>query len=658
MEYPTVALVDQSAGIDLPTVIIHEAGHNWFYGMLGSNERDYAWMDEGMNTFYEMRTRRQLNKDSNTLAMRAGRLNEELFYYQLAKTGYDQSINQTSALFTKVNYGVDVYYKTSVLLRWLEQYMGEREFELGMKDYFAHWQFRHPYPEDFRASMEQHSNKSLDWFFDKALYTSNFIDFKIAKARVSGGQTQTTLRNNSHFAAPVKIQAYLHDSVVYEQIVPPFEGTTTVALPVTEWTRLTIDSLAPDARNTNDQYRHRAIFPRFGLQFRLLAGTNNSSKNKVFVSPALGFNQTDALMAGLVLHNLTLPENRFRFCVAPMFSLGAGAPVGAGSVGYMFNGSRAVQHVIVQADVKSFHQSSLSVADGNPEYARYLKTALGATFQFRERDALSNRYRELLTKLYQVSEDMLDSVHAAGSINRSNEQHFYALARYTHRNDRTYNPFGYRMEAQYGTDFVKLGVEGNARVDYNKPGKALRVRAYFGKFLALSSDPTLTDRYKLNASFSGRNDYLFDGTYLGRNETSTFAGQQISIQEGGFKVPLFNNIYRSDNWLAAINLSTDFLPGRAPVKLFLDAGITPNFDPSPTNSKSTTSFYDAGIEVSLVDNFISLYVPLVMSGDMRDAVSKRFGPDNVLLHSISFSMQLQNMNWMKSPMQLIRRRGR
>jgi aminopeptidase N len=56
MEYPTITLIAKTAVGNLKTVIVHEAGHNWFYGMLGSNERDHAWMDEGMNTFYEQKT--------------------------------------------------------------------------------------------------------------------------------------------------------------------------------------------------------------------------------------------------------------------------------------------------------------------------------------------------------------------------------------------------------------------------------------------------------------------------------------------------------------------------------------------------------------------------------------------------------------------------
>ena len=60
MEYPTVTIIDKGAVAGLQSVLIHEAGHNWFQGMLATNERRNPWMDEGLNTFYEWKTERAL----------------------------------------------------------------------------------------------------------------------------------------------------------------------------------------------------------------------------------------------------------------------------------------------------------------------------------------------------------------------------------------------------------------------------------------------------------------------------------------------------------------------------------------------------------------------------------------------------------------------
>ena len=231
------------------------------------------------------------------------------------------------------------------------------------------------------------------------------------------------------------------------------------------------------------------------------------------------------------------------------------------------------------------------------------------------------------------------------------ETKMYNLLRYSHKNNRTYNPFGYSIEAQAGADFAKVTAEGNVRIDYNVKHKSLYVRAFLGKFFAISNDPRVYSRYELNASYSGIDDYLYDGTYLGRNATSRLAAQQISMQEGSFKVPVFNNTGRSDNWMAAINLETD-IP-KIPIRLFFDAGLIPNPTPGIMHSSATTLLYDGGIEISLLKNVVSVYIPVIMSSDFQNYLTNTFGRKNAFARGISFTLQFQNMNWLRSTSALV-----
>ena len=221
--------------------------------------------------------------------------------------------------------------------------------------------------------------------------------------------------------------------------------------------------------------------------------------------------------------------------------------------------------------------------------------------------------------------------------------------RYRHFNNRTFNPFNYNIEGQIGADFAKLSIEGNAVVNYNTKNKALCVRGFAGKFFAISNDPAIYSRYELNAGYSGMNDYLYDGTYLGRNATTKLAAQQISIQEGGFKVPVFSMVNRSDNWLASINMESDLPLGKWPVRIFADAGLIPNFTPTIANNRTTTLLYDAGLTVHLIKNVVSVYVPVVMSSDLQNYLRNTYGNKNAFTHGISFTLQLQNFNWLYAP---------
>jgi hypothetical protein len=653
MEYPTVTIIDKSANSNLRSTIVHEAGHNWFYGMLGSNERDHAWMDEGINTFYEQKTTLDLNHDTSAKAKIT--LDENLLYYENAATHNDQAIEQTSANFTKLDYGLDVYYKTTLMLRWLEKYVGKDDFERGMQDYYNAWRYHHPYPGDFRVCMQRNTPKSLNWFFDTILKTDQKIDFAIINARASGNNTEVAIRNNTGVYAPVLIDAYDdNDSLVASTWTTPFVQDTTLSLPVSAWKTLKIDQHIPDGKMANNVYRRSALSHHFGLEARGLLGYNVAEKDKIFISPALGDNQYDGFMLGILLHNLTVPENRFRFAVAPMYAFGSNSIVGTGSVGYIWYPGNLFKEILLQADAKTFHDNETLVNLNAPLYAGYTKVAPSLNITFNEHDPLSPVARTLTLKEYNITEQ---NIYFADSIARPSlkpQANIYGLIRYRHRNDRTYNPFNYTIEGQMGADFAKLTAEGNIRIDYNVKNKSLYIRGFLGEFIPLNSDPAVYSRYELNSSYTGVDDYLYDGTYRGRNDANGIGAQQVSIQEGGFKIPVFNQVDRSDSWMAAINLETDLPLKKLPIRIFFDAGLIPNENPSITNSGSSTLLYDGGVEAVLIKDVVSVYVPIIMSSDFQNYLVNTYGKSHLYTRSISFTFQMQNIDWLKAPGKLLK----
>jgi hypothetical protein len=395
MEYPTITLIAKTAVGNLKTVIVHEAGHNWFYGMLGSNERDHAWMDEGMNTFYEQKTIEATRKDTTTV--KTG-LDETLLYYQYAATHSDQPIDQNSDLFEKTHYGIDVYNKTSLMLRWLELYMGEKEFGEGMKDYYSKWLYRHPYPEDFRAVMSSHTTKSLNWFFDTMLHTDDKIDYTISKAKRRDGSTEVTIRNKTGVIGPAHLQAYDDDSLLADVWSEPFEKSAKLAIPVTTWNKLRVSDEVPDAKSTNNLYRRSALFHHFGFRFKPVLGTNRREYDKLFVAPAVGSNFYDGIMAGLLLHDLTIPENRFRFALAPMYAFSSKSFVGSGSLGYIWYPGNLFKEIMLQGDAKTYHFEETKVNLADALYTRYIKAAPSLEFVFNEHDLRSPVTRSLLLR--------------------------------------------------------------------------------------------------------------------------------------------------------------------------------------------------------------------------------------------------------------------
>ncbi|MEO7765819.1 MAG: M1 family metallopeptidase, partial [Ferruginibacter sp.] len=173
MEYPTITSispVDDEAALE--SVIEHEVGHNWNYGILATNERDHPWMDEGINTYYDNRYKATESYSGKALTINptffTKRIPNDLAptaFKAMASVKKDQPIETVSENFSEVNYGVVAYYKTGQWMKYMENTLGTQMFDSCMHEYYRRWKFKHPYPEDFKTLMEEVSGTNLDGEF-------------------------------------------------------------------------------------------------------------------------------------------------------------------------------------------------------------------------------------------------------------------------------------------------------------------------------------------------------------------------------------------------------------------------------------------------------------------------------------------------------------
>ena len=177
MEYPTITLITSPDADEsrLDGVITHEVGHNWFYSILASNERDHAWLDEGINTYYQFRYEHAKYKTNSIFGDAIPKEIREkpveelegMVYMALAEIPMDREIDLPAEEYAnKDEYGTVVYLKTAIWMYLIELMEGREPLDKGLKAYFEKWKFKHPYPEDFRAVMEEAMGKKLDTYFD------------------------------------------------------------------------------------------------------------------------------------------------------------------------------------------------------------------------------------------------------------------------------------------------------------------------------------------------------------------------------------------------------------------------------------------------------------------------------------------------------------
>ncbi|MFS4473937.1 M1 family metallopeptidase [Chryseobacterium sp. T20] len=178
-------------------VIIHEVGHNFFPMIINSDERQWAWMDEGLNTFTEYLTE---EKWDNKFPSKRGPAWTIVDYMKLPKDQLEPIMSNSENI---VQYGPNAYSKPATGLNILrETIMGRELFDKAFKTYAKRWAFKHPEPADLFRTMEDASGEDLDWFWRGWFYGTDPVDIAIDKVTVA----VPNLESDPRAAAEVKYQ--------------------------------------------------------------------------------------------------------------------------------------------------------------------------------------------------------------------------------------------------------------------------------------------------------------------------------------------------------------------------------------------------------------------------------------------------------------------
>lgn len=227
MEYPTfiTGLGNQLASITLlewPTtleyVVVHELGHQYFYGLVASNEFEQAWLDEGLTSYAGAACMEAIVADRLGPAPRWGgfwtreRVEQSLL-------GPGSTIDQPSWEFSSAEdyYGAS-YVKTALSLRTLEALIGPEGFASGLRAYVERYRFRHPTGDDFFTVLSEAAGEDLGWFFEQAFRSAAVVDWAVAgvRHRASEGEPgawsiEVDIARRGDFVGPVEIELEYED---------------------------------------------------------------------------------------------------------------------------------------------------------------------------------------------------------------------------------------------------------------------------------------------------------------------------------------------------------------------------------------------------------------------------------------------------------------
>ena len=588
MEYPTITVISpETSAKESDYTIAHEIGHNWFYGILATNERDHPWMDEGINTFYD--NKYYVSKYGHRLQP------ERLLFETKAFSKTDQPITTSSEKFNFINYELEAYYKTGEWMRYLESQLGTGIFNNAMHAYFTRWQFKHPQPEDFKNVITESSGKDVDSIFSylsktgilpnqkrigtKAIFllqpkgftsylrspSKNLLLFGPAiganaydKFMIGGLFTNIKLppSNFQFLLAPMFATGskrlsglgFLYHTFYPDNLFRKVEwgvsGSTFTADEFIagdgEKTSLAFQKIVPGIKLTFKEKDHRSTFNRY-IKF----------KTFLIGEDGLRFYR-DTIITGMdtsILNNYrTIHENRTL---------------------------NQLQFVIENNRVLYPYRGELKIEQGKD----FVRTAFTGNYFF-------NYAKE-------------------GGLN----VRFFA-GKFIYTSSNTLNK-------EFATDRYHLNMTGaNGYEDYTYsdyfPGR--------NKFEGLASQQIMVR----DGGFKVRTDLL--ANKIGKTDNWLISAN--------FSTTVPSNIN-------PLNL----LPVKIPLKIFLDIGTYA--EAWKQNAKTDRFLFDAGFYIPLFKETINIYVPLIYSGVYKDYFQSTISKKNRLLKTISFSIDISNFSFRK-----------
>ena len=587
MEYPGVTVIGESyTDKALEEVIMHEVGHNWFYGMLASNERDHPWMDEGINSHNEIRYMRTKYPEYNMLLdMLPPKIkkildltdydNKQTFLELImmgSRTGKDQSIELHSEEYTTMNYGMIVYMKTAIVLDYLMAYLGEDLYDLCMQKYFEKWKFKHPNPEDLKSVFEETTRRNLDWFFDDIIKTTKKIDYKIKNIKTNDDNLIIKVQNKGEINSPFLISAIKNNEILKSKWVDGFKDMKTVKFETLnqkyDYIQIDYNGDIPEINRNNNTIKTTGILKKIEpLRFQILGSIDHPKKTQVFFLPNLNWNFYDKSLVGVSFYNQFLPSDGLNYTISPLYAFGTKKINGNYQLNYLKYDTNKFIDKLKTGIFLEKHSYTMNGDDAK----QYIRIEPFIEIDFKKDTPRSKKQNFLRTEI----------IH----LNKADEKSCFWNTNYKFSNKNTFHPYSLNINTQFGKSLQKINLILKSNYSLNQK-KKLNIRMFAG---FVNTDE---DRYHLNMSaWTGLDDYTFSNKYLGRSESTGFLSQQITENEGFIK---HTTDITSDKFLTTINIDYNLYKR---VKLYVESG---------TNGNQLV--YGTGLQIPLGP--LNIYIPI------------------------------------------------
>ena len=593
MEYPTITVISPSYNKkSLDNTIAHEIGHNWFYGILGSNERKHPWMDEGMNSFYDDKYKEIKYGKQADIA--------RLAFETKAATKTDQPIETSSEKFSEANYGLVAYYKAAEWMRYLETELGTETFNKAMQEYYSRWQFKHPQPEDFKRTMEESSGKNLDSVFSY-----------LSKTGTLPNQDRTGTTTTSIFSFKT-LNEYAKNPSKNLILVGPVIGAN-------YYDKLMIGAFVTNMKLPPSPFQF-LIAPMYSTGTKKLTGLG--LVNYSFYPNSL-FQKIDVGISGS-----TFTIDQFTNSDNDKTNLGFSKIVPGIRLTLKEKDPRSQRHRFIQFKSYLFKEDALQF------YRDTVIVGLDTTISFKNRTITNSR---TLNQLRFVIENNRVLYPYSGELKIEQGKDFVRAG----------------FTGKYFFNYAKKGgldVRLFAGKFFYTSSKTINKQFETDRYHLNMTGANGYEDYTYSDYFIGRNEFngfvsqqimVRDGAFKVR--TDLLADKVAKTDDWLIAANLSTTIPPAINPL-------ELLPFKIPLKFFVDIGTYA--EAWKQGSDADRFLYDVGLHIPLLKETINIYIPLLYSKVYKDYIQSTSLKKERFWKKISFSIDISNFSFRKIDRQL------
>ena len=614
MEYPMVAHIGPvSSAPELELLIAHEIGHTWLYGILANNERKNPWMDEGLNSFVENEYGKLYLPDYEEDNLPTA------FTTKGSMRGYDV-LNRTSRFKLTLQppqsdprfqrgtqYFSSAYYLPAQGLAIMQSMLGADMMKQMFRNYYSEYKFQHVSPAQLRKSFESTCECDLHWFFEEWINHVHEVDYRIEKFDVK--EKEVTIVNHGTVKVPVRINTYKDGQPILDRWIAGFDNEKIIHLD----TRADEVHLYEDFMGINKirtaNVRPFNILPRIGL----LPKAESYDATTLGITPMFGFNLADGFMPGVAFSSGLIPQQRFKFVIAPMYGLESQKIRGFANFRYI-------------NDLKEGPFDKYLLSFGIDHFGYKLDTHYlyrDAFLKWEPMLALRmrlNQTNQHITQWWKYRFVHIDQFFGRG-INFEEGLYEEDTRNYgVHelswqlRSDYILRPFEALANVQVGQGFVRLNLNYKQHFAGRNKHLGTWIRGYAG-WLPVLDRPEANVFFTINGQSSVgyfARDYMFDQWLGGRSEEGGFFAHQVFEKDAHLKTLANHGI--GDSWMFGAGVSQAF-PFRF-LHFYMDATLY-----GSAFTEQVEFSYSGGAAIVLVKDVFEIFLPILESKDIRESTA-------------------------------------